>query len=67
MDLLEALYKLYNVDVSEENPLPILGEKYIFGLGYVSYNDLTFEDFTPLGRAENYYNDLTEKMKEVLL
>ena len=67
MDLLETLYKLYNVDVSEENPLPILGEKYIFGLGYVSYKDLTFEDFTPLGRAENYYDVITEKMKEVLL
>ena len=66
-DLLETLYKLYNVEVSEENPIPILGEKYIFGLGYVSYNELTFEDFTPLGRAENYYEAITEKMKEVLL
>lgn len=67
MDLLETLYKLYNVEVSEENPLPILGEKYIFGLGYVGYRDLTFEDFTPLGRAENYYDVITEKMKEILL
>ena len=66
-DLLETLYKLYNVEVSEENPIPILGEKYIFGLGYVGYQDLTFEDFTPLGRAENYYEAITEKMKEVLL
>jgi hypothetical protein len=61
------LYKLYNVEVSEASPLPILGEKYIFGLGYVGCHDLTFEDFTPLGRAENYYDVITEKMKEVLL
>jgi hypothetical protein len=67
MDLLETLYKLYNVEVSEASPLPILGEKYIFGLGYVGCHDLTFEDFTPLGRAENYYDVITEKMKEVLL
>jgi hypothetical protein len=66
-DLLETLYKLYNVEVSEANPIPILGEKYIFGLGYVGCHDLTFEDFTPLGRAENYYDVITEKMKEVLL
>lgn len=66
-DLLETLYKLYNVEVSEVNPIPILGEKYIFGLGYVGYKDLTFEDFTPLGRAENYYDVITEKMKEILL
>ena len=67
MELLETLYKLYNIEVTEANPFPILGEKYIFGLGYVSYQDLMFEDFAPLGRAENYYNTLTEKMKEVLL
>jgi hypothetical protein len=67
INLLETLYKLYNVEVSEANPIPILGEKYIFGLGYVGCKDLTFEDFTPLGRAENYYDVITEKMKEVLL
>jgi hypothetical protein len=65
-DLLETLYKLYNVNI-EEKGLPMLGEKYVFGLGFCSYEDLIFEDFVPYGKAEDFYNDLTEKMKEVLL
>jgi hypothetical protein len=67
MDLLETLYKLYNVEVSEASPLPILGEKYVFGLGFCSYEDLIFEDFVPYGKAEDFYNDLTEKMKEIII
>lgn len=63
--LIETLYKLYNTNTAYG--FPMIGEKYVFGLGYVGYDNLDFETFYPYGTAKDFYDNITAKMQEVLL
>lgn len=63
--LIETLYKLY--DRNTDGGFPMIGEKYVFGLGYIGYDDLDFETFCSYGTAKDFYNSITKKMQEILL